>query len=85
MTNEEIQSIVARAEDEYEMLKDRVHDLYDENENLKSILKDINYYIKQRVEENIPDKVRMELTNIELISKGIIKVVKEENIGSDKE
>jgi len=35
VTNEEIQEIVAKADAEYDMLKDRVHDLYDENKVLK--------------------------------------------------
>ena len=35
MSDKEIQNIVLRAEDEYERLKDRVHELYDENEKLK--------------------------------------------------
>jgi predicted RNase H-like nuclease (RuvC/YqgF family) len=38
MTNEEIQKIVARAEDEYEMLKDKVHEQHDEIERLNNII-----------------------------------------------
>lgn len=41
MTNEQIKEIVARAEDEHEYLKDRVHDLYDENVKLKEKIKEI--------------------------------------------
>ena len=36
MTDEALKEVIARAEDEYEMLKDRVHDLYDENIELKN-------------------------------------------------
>lgn len=49
-----------------------------EIERLNNIINDLNYYIKQRTEENIIDELRIELKNIELISKGIIKVVKGE-------
>lgn len=37
MTNEEIQEIVAKADDEYDRLKDRVHEQYDEIERLKDL------------------------------------------------
>lgn len=47
-----------------------------EIERLNKILEDINFYIKQRTEENISDEVRIELRNIELITNGTIKVVK---------
>lgn len=44
MTNEEIQTIAAKAEAEYENLKDRVHDLYDQNqEKEKRINKALKY------------------------------------------
>ena len=49
-----------------------------EIERLNKILEDINYYIEQITKENITDEVRIELRNIELMSKGIVKVVREE-------
>lgn len=45
MTNEEIQEIVAKADDEYDRLKDRVHEQYDEIERLHSIIKEVREYI----------------------------------------
>ena len=39
MTNDEVQEIIDRAEDEYGRLKDRVHEQYDEIERLNNILK----------------------------------------------
>ena len=36
MTNEEIQEIVAKADAEYDRLKDRVHEQYDEIERLNN-------------------------------------------------
>ena len=45
MNNEELNKIIMKAEDEYELLKDRVHDLYEENKNYKSrIDKAVKYY-----------------------------------------
>ena len=38
LSDEEVQEIVRRAEDHYEMMKDRVHDLYDENKELKNTI-----------------------------------------------
>lgn len=43
MTDKEVQEAVARADAEYDMLKDRVHEQYDEIEKLKE---DIDYYKK---------------------------------------
>lgn len=45
LTNEEVQRIVVRAEDEYERLKDSVHDLYDKNKEL------LNNNVKLREEK----------------------------------
>ena len=47
MTNEEVKEIIDRAEDEYDRLKDRVHDLYDENHKLKEIIKEAREYINK--------------------------------------
>ena len=38
MTNDEVQEIIDRAEDEYYRLKDRVHEQYDEIERLNNII-----------------------------------------------
>lgn len=42
MTNEEIQEIVAKADAEYDRLKDRVHEQYDEIKRLKDDLYEAN-------------------------------------------
>lgn len=47
MTDEEVQEAVARADAEYDMLKDRVHEQYDEIEKLKE---DVDYYKSSRDE-----------------------------------
>ncbi len=59
MTNEEVKEVYARAEMEYDMLKDRVHDLYDknvelqqENEKLKNILVELENFIIRKVKDN---------------------------------
>lgn len=49
-----------------------------EIERLNKILEDINLYIKARTNESVSNEVRIELRNIELMSKGIVKVVREE-------
>ena len=40
MTDEEVKEIIDRAEDEYDRLKDRVHDLFDENKQLRADLQE---------------------------------------------
>ena len=45
MTNEEVQEIVKKAEDNYEMLKDKVHDQYDEIQRLNNIINKAREYI----------------------------------------
>lgn len=47
MTDKEVQEAVARADAEYDMLKDRVHEQYDEIEKLKE---DVDYYKTSRDE-----------------------------------
>ena len=37
MTNDEVQEIVARADDEYDRLKDRVYEQYDEIKRLNNL------------------------------------------------
>ena len=50
MTNEEINAICARAEAEYEWMKDRLHDLNDENKQLKEQIHKAIEYIKEHKE-----------------------------------
>lgn len=72
MTNEEIQEIVAKADDEYDRLKDRVHEQYDEIKRLKE-----EYVMLQ----NASDEVEEELQ--QRIDKAIeyIKVCKYNDMG----
>lgn len=46
MTNEEIQEIVAKADAEYDRLKDRVHEQYDEIERLKKEIEKLKRHIE---------------------------------------
>ena len=67
MTNEEIQSIIARAEDEYELLKDRCHDYYKKNKQLEQrIGKAIEWLNFDNMNEwfECPKKEMKELLNI---------------------
>lgn len=45
MTNEEIQEIVAKADAEYDRLKDRVHEQYDEIKRLNNIINEFDDFI----------------------------------------
>lgn len=70
MTNEEIQEIVAKADDEYDRLKDRVHEQYDEIERLKDLCNKYEEEHKTTFEEwkkaiNIIKEVREELNKID--------------------
>jgi hypothetical protein len=49
MNNEELNRIIMKAEDEYELLKDRVHDLQEENK----ILKKDNNCLKSIIEKAV--------------------------------
>lgn len=84
MTNEQIKEIVARAEDEHEYLKDRVHDLYDENVKLKGEIERLNNKEEQLIrglEDLIIVGEQVENEWAVDICKMIIKELK----GSDKE
>lgn len=84
MTNEEIQEIVAKAEDNYDRLKDKVHEQYDEIERLKDLCNKYEEEHKTTFEEwkkaiNIIKEVR-ELLSQEwytVLRKGTIKQVLE--------
>ena len=45
MTNEEVQEVIDRAEDEYDRLKDRLHEQYDEIERLNNIINDLEKWL----------------------------------------
>lgn len=60
-----------------EFVINRDKDYLEEIERLNNIINDINYYIEQRCNEDIDDTEKAILHSIELISKGIIKVAKE--------
>lgn len=51
-----------------------------ENHKLKQRLEDIEYFIKQRCEEDISETESAILQSIALISNGTIKVVREEQV-----
>lgn len=68
MSNEEIQEAVARSEAEYEMLKDKVHDQYDEIQELKQ---KVNQY------EN-PDDLTLFYMWLDEKSKGKMKELQDE-------
>lgn len=45
MTDKEVKEVYARAEMEYEMLKDRCHDQYDEIQQLKAIISNAREWV----------------------------------------
>lgn len=45
MANEEIKKIITRADDEYDMLKDKIHEQYDEIKRLNNIIKEARKYV----------------------------------------
>lgn len=51
MTNDEVQEIIDRAEDEHDRLKDRVHEQYDEIERLNSIINEFEVWLNDKYEE----------------------------------
>lgn len=70
MTNEEVQEIVAKADAEYDRLKDRVHEQYDEIKRLKDLCNKYEEEHKTAFEEwkkaiNIIKEVREELNKID--------------------
>ena len=48
MTNEEIQEIVAKADAEYDRLKDRVHEQYDEIKRLNNIINKLEKWLDKK-------------------------------------
>ena len=49
MTNEEIQEIVAKADAEYDRLKDRVHEQYDEIKRLNNIINELEKWLESEL------------------------------------
>lgn len=70
LTNEEVQEIVARAEDNYEMLKDKIHDLYDENKELQQEIERLKKREKE-LEENLLDILNISIDDNNKISEAI--------------
>lgn len=76
MTDKEVQEAVARADAEYDMLKDRVHEQYDEIEKLKE---DVEYYKSSRDELITSNtKLREEKLRLNNIIKELEKFMDEE-------
>lgn len=63
MTNEEIQEIVAKADAEYDRLKDRVHEQYDEIKRLNNIIKEYEVRFKM-IKKIVQDNILEELDDI---------------------
>jgi len=45
MTNDDFEQVIMKANDEYDQMKDRVHELYEENERLKKKMNTMAYSI----------------------------------------
>lgn len=60
LTDEEVQACIRRAEEEYDEIKDRVHELFVENEKLKKQLKYKNEIIEEQEYkiEHLEDKIK---------------------------
>ena len=78
MTDKEVQEAVARADAEYDMLKDRVHEQYDEIQKLKE---DVEYYKNSRDELISSNaKLREEKLRLNNIINELEKYINEEYI-----
>lgn len=66
MTNEEIQEIVAKADAEYDRLKDRLHEQYDEIERLNNIIEE--QYKELELEKKSRQLLTDDLANVCKIS-----------------
>ena len=47
MTNEELNEIISRADDEYDQMKDRIHDLFEENKKLQGRIEELEYLLER--------------------------------------
>ena len=56
MTNDEVQEIIDRAEDEHDRLKDRLHEQYDEIERLKE-----EYMILQNASDEVEEELQQRI------------------------
>lgn len=61
MTNEEIQEIVAKADAEYDRLKDRVHEQYDEIKRLNNIIKKVLFILEHMKDDRVGYEVCIDL------------------------
>ncbi len=59
MTNEEIQEIIAKAEDNYDRLKDRVHEQYEEIKRLKE-----EYVMLQNASDKVEEDKNKEIERL---------------------
>lgn len=89
MTNEEIQEIVAKADDEYDRLKDRVHEQYDEIKRLNNIINEFDKWLDVNLfnleKENANNTYDKGLKQGMLANGRLIKNKLQELKGSDKE
>lgn len=70
---------IAEYEDkDSELAKYTISLLHNKIDELQQKLDDINFYIKQKYKERISEDQKIDLRNIELISSGIIKVVRDD-------
>ena len=75
------EEIMMRAEEEYEKMKDRVHDQYDEIKYLRNIVNNmINYLIKIKRAYEIKGNVRHKLKLFGFNESDIEKIMKGEGI-----
>lgn len=80
MTNEEIQEIVAKADDEYDRLKDRVHEQYDEIERLKE-----EYVMLQNASDKVEEEKDKEIERLNNILDTLMQDMALLNATSKKE
>lgn len=82
MTNEEINEICDRAEIQYEQLKDRCHEQYDEIQELKSKISKIRELIKDNINAT-SDLLNEYLLNEEDNNKMITEILSEDLVYSN--
>lgn len=82
MTDEEVKEVYVRAEMEYEMLKDKVHDQYDEIQELKSKISKIREFIKDNINAT-SDLLNEYLLNEEDNNKMITEILSEDLVYSN--
>lgn len=80
MTNEEIQEIVAKAEDNYDRLKDKVHEQYDEIKRLKE-----EYIMLQNASDKVEEEKDREIERLNNILDTLMQDMALLNATSKKE